>query len=59
MRDITFLGNNTHVLVDGPGNSALAVRVPFGNAELQGLSKGDDVALRWKAETAHAFCSVR
>jgi putative spermidine/putrescine transport system ATP-binding protein len=57
VRDITFLGNNTHVLVDGPGNSALAVRVPFGNAELQGLAKGDAVALRWKAETAHAFCA--
>jgi putative spermidine/putrescine transport system ATP-binding protein len=56
VRDITFLGNNTHVLVEGPGKSALAVRVPFGNPELQGLAKGDDVALRWKAETAHAFC---
>jgi putative spermidine/putrescine transport system ATP-binding protein len=56
VKDITFLGNNTHVLVEGAGQTALAVRVPFGNPELQGLAKGDDVLLRWKAETAHAFC---
>ena len=59
VKDITFLGNNTHVLVEGPGQSALSVRIPFGNPELQGLAKGDDVALRWKAETAHAFCQAQ
>ena len=56
VKDITFLGNNTHVLVDGVANDPIAVRVPFGNPELQGLSMGDDVMLHWKPETAHAFC---
>jgi putative spermidine/putrescine transport system ATP-binding protein len=56
VKDITFLGNNTHVLVDGVASDPIAVRVPFGNPELQGLSTGDDVMLHWRPETAHAFC---
>jgi putative spermidine/putrescine transport system ATP-binding protein len=40
VKDITFLGNNTHVLVDGVASDPIAVRVPFGNPELQGAFNG-------------------
>ena len=58
VKDITFLGNNTHIQVDTTGDRVLSVRVPFGNPALQGLSKGDGVRMRWKPETAHAFCTA-
>jgi putative spermidine/putrescine transport system ATP-binding protein len=56
VKDITFLGNNTHVLVESAGNPEVSVRLPFGNPALQGLTKGDTVLLQWKTEQAHAFC---
>ncbi|MGN8114330.1 ABC transporter ATP-binding protein [Labrys sp. 22185] len=57
--DITFLGNNIHVVTrTGKGNE-LSVRLPFGHEAIAGLSRGDAVWLRFDAEAAHVFGDSR
>ena len=55
VRDMTFLGNNTQVLVDLAGMEPLSVRLPFGHTALEGLSPGADVSLGFDPGSAHAF----
>lgn len=55
VRDITFLGNNIHVLVDRGGVEPISVRLPYGHAALAGLAPGGKVALSFDPSTAHAF----
>jgi putative spermidine/putrescine transport system ATP-binding protein len=55
IRDMTFLGNNIHVMVEPEGIAPISVRLPFGHAAIEGLAPGGEIALRWKPESAHAF----
>jgi putative spermidine/putrescine transport system ATP-binding protein len=55
VRDITFLGNNIHVLVEPAGLAPVSVRLPFGHPALAGLSAGAAVSLRFNAADTHAF----
>ena len=55
VRDITFLGNNIHVLVGTSGVAPISVRLPFGHAALAGLAPGARVSLSFNAADTHAF----
>ncbi|WP_377293136.1 ABC transporter ATP-binding protein [Rhizobium sp. SG2393] len=55
IRDITFLGNNTDVLVDIPAGKQLSVRLPFGHPMLGGLRPALPVSLSFDPATVHAF----
>jgi putative spermidine/putrescine transport system ATP-binding protein len=55
VRDITFLGNNIHVLVAPPGAEPIAVRLPYGHSALAALAPGDRVAISFSAADAIAF----
>lgn len=55
VRDITFLGNNIHVMVEPAGLAPLSVRLPFGHSALSGLTAGQAVSLRFNPAMAHAF----
>jgi putative spermidine/putrescine transport system ATP-binding protein len=55
VRDLTFLGNNIHVLVGPKGARPISVRLPFGHGALAGLAVGQDVSLRFNPESAHMF----
>lgn len=55
VRDMTFLGNNTQVLVEPLGLEPIAVRLPFGHPSLSGLSPGSTVTLVIDPASAHAF----
>lgn len=55
VRDITFLGNNIHVLVEPQGAPPISVRLPFGHRALSGLAAGMTVSLDFNPESAHAF----
>jgi len=55
VRDLTFLGNNIHVLVEPKGARPISVRLPFGHGALAGLAVGQDVSLRFNPESAHMF----
>jgi len=55
VRDITFLGNNIHILVATAGVEPISVRLPFGHAALGGLTPGAMVAMSFNASEAHAF----
>lgn len=55
VRDLTFLGNNIHVLVEPKGVQPVSVRLPFGHGALAGLAVGQDVSLRFSPESAHVF----
>ncbi len=58
IRDITFLGNNTHVQAQTPNREDISVRLPFGHESAVGLSTGQQVWLSWDASAAHAFCEA-
>ena len=55
VRDITFLGNNIHVMVEPSGIAPLSVRLPFGHRALTGLMPGQPVSLKFNPAMAHAF----
>ena len=55
VRDITFLGNNIHVLVESAGLAPVSVRLPFGHSALAGLAAGARVSMHFNAADAHAF----
>jgi putative spermidine/putrescine transport system ATP-binding protein len=55
VRDITFLGNNVHVLFAPDAGEPIAVRLPFGHQALAGLAAGADVSIRFNAADTHAF----
>jgi putative spermidine/putrescine transport system ATP-binding protein len=57
VRDLTFLGNNTHVLVESQGIAPLSVRLPFGHRTLEGLAPGAEVSIGFNAANVHAFTS--
>ncbi|MGV3550923.1 ABC transporter ATP-binding protein [Rhizobium sp.] len=57
VRDITFLGNNIHVLVAPSGAEPISVRLPFGHPTLAGLAPGAMVGMTFNAYDAHAFAS--
>ena len=54
--DITFLGNNVHVMTETTSGEKLAVRLPFGNDAIAGLRRGELVRLDFDASTARVFC---
>jgi putative spermidine/putrescine transport system ATP-binding protein len=54
--DVTFLGNNTHVLTETRSYEKLSVRLPFGHIEAGGLRPGQAVWLNWDATAPTAFC---
>jgi putative spermidine/putrescine transport system ATP-binding protein len=58
VRDITFLGNNIHVMVEPSGIAPLSVRLPFGHGALTGLAPGQAVSLRFNPAMAHAFAEA-
>jgi putative spermidine/putrescine transport system ATP-binding protein len=55
VRDITFLGNNIHVLVEPEGVAPISVRLPFGHSALAGLSPGAEVSMSFDPADTHAF----
>ena len=55
VRDITFLGNKIHVLVEPTGLAPLSIRLPFGHGALTGLTPGQPVSLKFNPAMAHAF----
>lgn len=55
--DITFLGNNTHVLTETTTRERLSVRLPFGNPAAEDLLPGQPVWLSWEPSVARAFCA--
>ncbi len=55
--DITFLGNNTHVLTETKTSERLSVRLPFGHAAADGLRPGQSVWVSWETAAALAFCA--
>lgn len=55
--DITFLGNNTHVLTETKTREQLSVRLPFGHAAADGLRPGQPVWVSWEPSAAQAFCA--
>jgi putative spermidine/putrescine transport system ATP-binding protein len=57
VKDITFLGNNTHVLTETATQEVLSVRLPFGHAAAGALRPGQPVWVSWDSSSAHAFCS--
>ncbi|UVC12173.1 ABC transporter ATP-binding protein (plasmid) [Rhizobium sp. TH2] len=57
VRDITFLGNNIHVLVAPAGAEPISVRLPFGHAALAKLAPGAMVEMKFNASEARAFMS--
>ena len=56
VKDITFLGNNTHVLAETATREPLSVRLPFGHESAAGLAIGQNVWVTWESSAAHAFC---
>ncbi|MFB9948958.1 ABC transporter ATP-binding protein [Rhizobium puerariae] len=55
VNDITFLGNNVHVVTTTARGNDLSVRLPFGHEAISGLNRGDAVWLRFDAGSAHVF----
>ena len=55
VRDITFLGNNIHLLVAPPEAEPISVRLPFGHSALAGLAPGAQVSMSFNPADAHAF----
>jgi putative spermidine/putrescine transport system ATP-binding protein len=55
VQDLTFLGNNTHVLINSRWGGPIAVRLPFGHPSLSGLHPGAVVSLHLQPSSAHAF----
>ncbi|MBX9457852.1 MAG: ABC transporter ATP-binding protein [Rhizobium sp.] len=55
VRDITFLGNNIHVLVEPDGTAPISVRLPFGHSALAGLAPGAMVSMTFNPADSHAF----
>ena len=55
VRDMTFLGNNTDVLVEPAGLGPISVRLPFGHDSLSGLNPGAEIGLSIRPERAHVF----
>lgn len=55
VRDVAFLGNNTHVSTVTDWDETLSVRLPFGHAAVSDLSHGDKVWINWDPESAHVF----
>lgn len=58
VRDITFLGNNTHVHTLTDRQQGVSVRLPFGHESIAGLTASQAVWLSWDASSAHAFCGT-
>ncbi|MEO9338511.1 ABC transporter ATP-binding protein [Mesorhizobium sp. SB112] len=56
VNDITFLGNNVHVVAETFKGEELSVRLPFGHDAISGLGRGDKIWLNFDANAAHVFC---
>ncbi|WP_294641193.1 ABC transporter ATP-binding protein [uncultured Aureimonas sp.] len=54
--DLTFLGSNVHVAATTGWGEPVAVRLPFGHAAIEGLSRGDTVWLGFDPRATHVFC---
>ncbi|MNL33597.1 TOBE domain protein [compost metagenome] len=54
--DITFLGNNVHVVAHTGSGEPFAVRLPFGHEAISGLNRGDLVHLAFDPASAQVFC---
>lgn len=58
IRDVTFLGDNTHFAVETDWKQTMAIRVPFGRSGAEGLGVGDRARVDWVAEDAHVFAGA-
>ncbi|MBX3567486.1 MAG: ABC transporter ATP-binding protein [Rhizobiaceae bacterium] len=56
VRDVTFLGNNTHVQAETETREQVAIRLPFGHESAAGLQSGNAVWLGFDPSSARAFC---
>ena len=56
VRDVTFLGNNTHVQAETETREQVAVRLPFGHESAMGLQSGHPVWLGFEPSAARVFC---
>jgi putative spermidine/putrescine transport system ATP-binding protein len=56
VKDITFLGNNTHVQTETATRELISVRLPFGHESAAGLKIGQKIWMTWEPTAAHAFC---
>jgi putative spermidine/putrescine transport system ATP-binding protein len=56
VNDITFLGNNVHVVAQTHRGEEISVRLPFGHDAIAALGRGDKVWLNFDADAAHVFC---
>lgn len=56
VNDITFLGNNIHIVTRTARGEALAVRLPFGHEAISSLQRGDTVWLGFDPAAAQVFC---
>jgi putative spermidine/putrescine transport system ATP-binding protein len=56
VRDVTFLGNNTHVQAETATREQVAIRLPFGHESATGLQCGQPVWLGFEPSAARAFC---
>ena len=56
VKDITFLGNNTHVQTETATREPISVRLPFGHELAAGLKIGQKIWMTWEPTAAHAFC---
>jgi putative spermidine/putrescine transport system ATP-binding protein len=54
--DITFLGNNVHVVAHTGSGEPFAVRLPFGHEAISCLNRGDLVHLAFDPASAQVFC---
>ena len=55
VRDITFLGNNSHVLVSIGGGEPISVRLPYGHRALSGLRPNAEVGITFTPADAQVF----
>lgn len=55
VRDITFLGNNSEVLIDINGAGTVSVRAPYGHSLLSGLTQSGHIGLSFDPDDAHVF----
>ncbi|RDE08592.1 ABC transporter ATP-binding protein [Pelagibacterium lacus] len=57
VQDITFLGNNTTVVLRTGWQQELSARLSFGHPLVGGIGRGDNLHIRWQPDVAQAFAT--
>ncbi|MFT4015120.1 MAG: ABC transporter ATP-binding protein [Paracoccus sp. (in: a-proteobacteria)] len=55
VEDVTFLGNNSAITARTGWGDPLYVRLNFGHPMIGGISRGDQLHVRWQPQDAHVF----